>query len=509
MTPSLTPSATDSPAGSPTAALPEDADHSLTIQSEAGGPEVFFALTFSESAASEADVSVHDEGVLTHVRGQTDDVCRIGFSGRLLSIKLEPSLVALDTRDPAVAPITVRRDGEAIDFERWDPAVDGDLPVGYGGSGAMPTDLTVRAEDCDRIVTNRAELLAAADEVADGAIVGVGADVHLPEEPGRPLEFDQDDLCIAGVTPPAEPNPTLYRDTNGEGWGNWGLAVNGDRALVTDLQLRGGLDYYVPERDGAAKLVGLAFTGDQATALNCHAYYFSHAAFSTWGTAATYLCVDAHHNLLGGLGYGVVCQGPIGQNKDWEAGETWSAEEMATYTPWDERTEMKRIVFDANRHDVAAGTNASYSVRTFVVGPTTVSSTRIDMHRPGGGAIALSDGIFHNSERGVPEGNVHGFWVRGWPNVGARLENVWFGWGEEPDPEHRYPNGTAPIVQVNATPETRRTRGDWDSSNGPFERIAWYDCTFGGGSLDTVSDAVVAAREKPIEWIGEYPEPTA
>jgi len=239
-------------------------------------------------------------------------------------------------------------------------------------------------------------------------------------------------------------------------------------------------------------------------ALNCHGYYWPHAAFSGRGEGETYLCIDAHHNMLKGLGYGISSNGPI-SGRDWEAGERWSGEELATYRPWHRRTEIKRVCLDANRHDVEGGTHTSYELRWFVVGPTAVTGTRIDMHRPGGGIVAVADGIVEKSTRGQPSegGTPHGFWVRGWPAVGARLERVWFTWGEEPDPDHRYAGPHAPVVQVCATEDTRDRRRVWDTSDGPFLGVEWDECAFGpdapGWLWSVVTDLMGAHQRGYLE----------
>jgi hypothetical protein len=404
-------------------------------------------------------------------------------SGRVLSIKARPSMVEEGVWDLADSNIVVRIDGQRVNHESFDPS-NGDLAYGFMGFGNLPADMRVKRSDCDHEVSSRSQLVNRLTNAGSGDTICVIGEIRLPEGPGTGIEISADEVTVAGFPASDGTSPKLYRRDHGDwGYGNVALQFTGDRVVVHDLEIEGpGVTDWPasgpipPSRVANYEMRGIEFTGKDSFVLNVDVHHFSHANISGRGLGLTVLCVDSHHPWPSGRSYGVATGGPLTQSRDYP-GEVWPDDLLKNnYTRWHERTEMRRVLLEGGRHDAEGGTHGTYSLDQFIIGPRGVDGGRIDMHRPGGGVWRIGHGAIYPHARSGPD-----IWMRGWPEIGWRVHDVWFANGNAPDLNERYPNGSAPIVQVCATQETRIRREVWDTSNDPFVNFETRGCMFGTG----------------------------
>jgi len=469
--------------------LPDWADHRLTIgveETDAFDRSDYHLVVSGEirapSSTSDDTFNGGRYGVASSSvwPGSEDEFV---YSGRLLSIKLRPSMVEEEVWKVADSAIVASIDGKRVDHESFDPS-HGDLAYGFMGYGQLPDDMRVERDSCDTEVTDRSEFVSALEGASDGETICVIGDIHLPEGPGTGAKSTADEITLAGFPADDGTPPKLYRRQSGDwGWGNVAVQLTGDRVVVQDLEFEGPgvVDHPAegdipPDRVIDYEMRGLEFTGNHGFVVNVDAHHFSQANISARGRAITALCVDSHHPWPSGGSYGIAGGGPLDQPRDYP-GDRWPDEKLENgYMRWHNRLEIRRVLLDGGRHDTEAGTHGTYSLDQFVIGRRGVGGGRIDMHRPGGGVWRIGHGAIYEHANDGPD-----IWMRGWPEIAWRVHDVWFADGEEPDMNNRYPNGNAPIVQVCATPDTRVRRKVWDNSSDPYVNFEYRDCLFGDG----------------------------
>lgn len=471
-------------------------DHYLEINDQAGDDikvRYHFVVTGEIVTADTGDV-VDNRGWFGHADGVVSGY-RDGYyyTGSLLAIYTSPSLGEYRIREHDSSlewndmPFGVFVDGIRENHEEYNPLdatrrgaglpTTDSLPMGYapGGievsGGGKPTGMRQPSPETaewlfdswrDFASLNDSDLKPGHTVLFDASNLD-GRNIDFPQVGGTLRQFSTD--CVTFSCTPrtriTTPSPAPDR------WANTGIRLDGKHSSIINMSYHGGEK--TPQPYSGSASVGLELAGHYPVALNTRVSYWGQVGLQCSGIGETILSTQAHRCHTKGSGYGIASSGTVGK-KDWDAGETWTEEELNTVRPWHERTQIKFFDISHCRHHVERGNNTTTELGWGLLHPTNEwSGTFDDIHRPARGESNHHDYVVQRDAQNP----AHGTWIRGRPRL-IRANNIWYkGWsadkyGHEVRIRERYPDRQAPFVQVCATNDSYDRRNTFDRSSGPF-----------------------------------------
>ncbi len=319
---------------------------------------------------------------------------------------------SLESFGPVVDHADVLIDGEVVDMSDYE--TQSTSPLVGGGDGYSGT---IPESEADFVVSTRGEFERALADASSGDVVYVDGNATI-------------DVGAQELTVPS--GVTLASDRGIDGsdggeitvdvvYGEGPLQIRDD-VRVTGVRVTGPNPEYIEYRRPVHS--GITVKGTDCEIDNVEISGFTYCGVKLQEAAYVHHS-HIHSNAMGGLGYGICCNGTGGH------------------------TLVEYNRFNLNRHSVANRGEAGYTVRYNHFDEDAVAY-QVGTHRPGGTTLEIHHNTFvptlHLNSGEDPESHVS---IRGVPEDVADIHHNWFYSPVEPDPGR----GTESVIQPHVEDE--------------------------------------------------------